>query len=183
MSTAVALNVTPFDHGDYLEYRRPAHISHLAGEIHHTAIIGHPPEVRDWKPGDPCVAPLVHNTARVGAYVTIDAGAVRHTTIGARSWLLKKVHVGHDAVVGDDCELATGCIIGGHVVIGDRTHVGLGAVILPHRTIGKDCVIGANSTVTKDLPDGSIVAGNPARTIRPNPVRHTEREDHHRRLA
>jgi UDP-N-acetylglucosamine acyltransferase len=173
----------PVDADEYLSFLRNRNATYSAGEIHQTAIIGHPPEVRGWRPGDPCVAPMVHKTARVGAYVTIDAGTVRHTTIGPRTWLLKKVHVGHDAIIGADCELSTGCIIGGHVVIGDGSKVGLGAVVLPHRTVGKNCVIGANATVTKDLPDDSIVAGNPARQIRPNPVRHTERDDRTRKLA
>lgn len=41
--------------------------------------------------------------------------------------------------------------------------IGAGAVILPGITIGKDAVVGAGSVVTKDVPDGSTVKGNPAK--------------------
>lgn len=44
--------------------------------------------------------------------------------------------------------------------------IGANAVILPGITIGENAVIAANSTVTKDVPANTIVAGNPARQIR-----------------
>lgn len=53
----------------------------------------------------------------------------------------------------------------GKVVIGDRCFVGLGAIILPNVKIGNDCIIGAGCVVAKDIPDNSIVIGNPARII------------------
>ena len=52
------------------------------------------------------------------------------------------------------------------VVIGPESKVNNGAVILPGVRIGKHCSIGANSVVTKDVPDYSVAAGNPARVIR-----------------
>jgi len=52
------------------------------------------------------------------------------------------------------------------VVIGDGSWLGHGAVILPGVTIGKHVVIGANSVVTKDIPDFSVAVGSPARVIR-----------------
>ncbi len=52
------------------------------------------------------------------------------------------------------------------VEIGDYTFIGMGSVILPGVRIGKSCVIGANSTVTRDIPDYSIAAGSPAVVIR-----------------
>lgn len=51
----------------------------------------------------------------------------------------------------------------GPVFIGAETWIGIGVCILPNVRIGKHCVIGANSTVTRDIPDYSIAAGSPAR--------------------
>ena len=43
--------------------------------------------------------------------------------------------------------------------------IGANSVILPSVTVGEDALIGAGSVVTKDVPSGAIVAGNPARII------------------
>ena len=53
------------------------------------------------------------------------------------------------------------------VVIGDGTWVGARAMILPGVTIGKRVVVAAGSVVTRDVPDDVLVAGNPARVVRP----------------
>ncbi|MFP3123370.1 acyltransferase [Ectobacillus funiculus] len=53
----------------------------------------------------------------------------------------------------------------GKVKIGDRVFVGYNSVILCNVRIGKDVIVAAGSVVTKDIPDNSVVAGNPARVI------------------
>jgi len=45
----------------------------------------------------------------------------------------------------------------------DGCSIGAGSVILPGVTIGKAAMIGAGSVVTKDVPDGAVVRGEPAR--------------------
>lgn len=50
--------------------------------------------------------------------------------------------------------------------IGDSCLIGIGAMISAGVTIGNNCVVGAHSVVTKDVPDNTIVAGNPARVIK-----------------
>ena len=50
------------------------------------------------------------------------------------------------------------------IVIGEDTWIGNCAVIMAN--IGKKCIVGAGSVVTRDVPDYSIVAGNPARVIK-----------------
>ena len=52
------------------------------------------------------------------------------------------------------------------VVIGDNAWLGGGAVVLPGVTIGADAVVGAGSVVTRDVPPGVLVVGNPARVVR-----------------
>jgi acetyltransferase-like isoleucine patch superfamily enzyme len=52
------------------------------------------------------------------------------------------------------------------VEIGDGAFLGYGAVILPNVRVGKRAVIGANSVVTRDVPDFSVAAGHPAKVIR-----------------
>ena len=50
--------------------------------------------------------------------------------------------------------------------IGDHVNIGWGAVINPGLTLGNHVIVGANAVVTKDVPDGCIVAGNPAKIIK-----------------
>lgn len=52
------------------------------------------------------------------------------------------------------------------VVIGDEVFIGMNCLILKGVTIGNYSVVGAGSVVTRDIPPGVIVAGNPAKEIR-----------------
>ena len=49
------------------------------------------------------------------------------------------------------------------VTIGEDVWIGGGAIILPGVTIGDRAIVGAGSVVTKDVPEGATVRGNPAR--------------------
>lgn len=89
-----------------------------------------------------------------------------------------EVRIGHSCFFGpgvhvyaathplDAALRASGPEFGKAVRIGDRVWIGGRAVILPGVTIGDDAVIGAGSVVTRDVPRGAVVAGNPARVIR-----------------
>lgn len=57
-------------------------------------------------------------------------------------------------------------IIEKNIIIGDRCWIGSNVFIREGVRIGNDVVIGANSVVTKDIPDQSIAAGVPAKIIR-----------------
>ena len=54
-----------------------------------------------------------------------------------------------------------------HVSIGNDIWIGHGAIVLAGRSIGDGAVIAAGAVVTKDVPAGVIVAGNPAKVLRP----------------
>jgi acetyltransferase-like isoleucine patch superfamily enzyme len=51
------------------------------------------------------------------------------------------------------------------VRIGDNCFIGAHSIILPGVTIGDGCIVAAGSVVARDVPAGSLVAGNPARVV------------------
>ena len=51
------------------------------------------------------------------------------------------------------------------VFLDDGCDVGIGAIVLPGVTIGRGAQIGAGAVVTRDVPEGAIAAGTPARVI------------------
>ena len=55
---------------------------------------------------------------------------------------------------------------GQKVSIGEGSYIGINVVIVGNVKIGKHCVIGANSVVTKDIPDYCVAVGSPAKVIK-----------------
>ena len=52
------------------------------------------------------------------------------------------------------------------ITIGNNVWIGAQVCVLPGVTIGDNCVIGAGSVVTKDIPENSLAVGNPCRVVR-----------------
>lgn len=105
---------------------------------------------------------VVGKDFRMHEDVTIDACHCWHIAIGDDVTLAPRVHIlAHDA--------STRRLLGytriGKVRIGNRVFVGESSIILPGVTIGNDVIVGAGSIVTRNIPDGVVVAGNPATKI------------------
>lgn len=54
----------------------------------------------------------------------------------------------------------------GRITIGNKVFIGQRATILPGVTIGDNVIVAAGAVITKDVPSGTMVAGNPAKVIR-----------------
>jgi len=134
--------------------------------VHPLASIGGHPESRTWMVGDASFAPQIASSALVHAFCTVDAGTERPTRVGERSFLQARVHLGHDVVVGDDCELCVGIVVCGFVEIGDGARIGGNSWVKPRVKVGAGAIIGGGSVVTRDVPAHEVWAGNPARYMK-----------------
>ncbi|AZG13628.1 MULTISPECIES: acetyltransferase [Cupriavidus] len=79
-------------------------------------------------------------------------------------------YVAHDCVVGDYVTLAPGVKCNGNVVIEDHAYIGTGAILKQGKpgeplVIGRGAVVGMGAVVTKNVPPGVTVVGNPAKPL------------------
>lgn len=89
-----------------------------------------------------------------------------------------KINHGIGTVIGARCKIGKNCMIhqnctvgdrnGGRPVIGNNVVLYAGSMVLGDITLGDNCIVGANSVVTKSFPANSILVGSPARNINQN---------------
>jgi UDP-2-acetamido-3-amino-2,3-dideoxy-glucuronate N-acetyltransferase len=129
----------------------------------------------------------VGDDTKIGAFVEIQKNATigrrckisSHTFVCEGVTIEDQVFIGHGVVfINDSYPRATA--VGGALqteadwkvektVVKRGASIGSGATILSNVTIGEHAIVGAGSVVTRDVPAGAIVAGNPARVIRSVP--------------
>lgn len=107
---------------------------------------------------------------RIGSRVFVNFGLVALDVCG--------ITIGDDVQIGPRVQLLTPTHpleaeprrakleSGRPISIGDNVWLGGGVIVCPGVRIGADTVVGAGSVVTKDLPEGVLAVGNPARVVR-----------------
>ena len=109
---------------------------------------------------------IIGNNVEICANSSIARGSLSDTVIGDGTKMDALVHVAHNVVIGRNCELTAGTIIGGSTTIGDTCWTGLNSTLKNKIKIGNKVVVGAGACVIHDVPDEDIVAGVPAKSIK-----------------
>ncbi|MBC2324670.1 acetyltransferase [Listeria booriae] len=100
------------------------------------------------------------NFIMAGATINVDA------TIGNQCIINSGCIVGHDAIFEDFSQASPGTVITGYVIVHEGVNIGANATVLPCVEIGEWAVIGAGSTVTREVMLHTVVVGSPARFLR-----------------
>lgn len=115
-------------------------------------------------------ASVIHSHVWIGNDVVIG----KRVKVQAFSFIPPGVRVGDDVFIGprvtftNDKRPPSGGKGWSETFVEDNVSIGAGAVILPGITLHKGCMIGAGAVVTKDVPEGVTVVGNPARELKKN---------------
>ncbi|SDQ85635.1 maltose O-acetyltransferase [Pseudovibrio sp. Tun.PSC04-5.I4] len=93
----------------------------------------------------------------------LDTAAVH---IGAQTMLGPNVQIYCAQHHKDPVKRIAGLEIAKPVTIGERVWIGGSAILMPGVTIGDEAIVGAGSVVTRDVPAGATVVGNPAKILK-----------------
>ncbi|MEY8197899.1 MAG: UDP-3-O-(3-hydroxymyristoyl)glucosamine N-acyltransferase [Colwellia sp.] len=104
---------------------------------------------------------VVEDDVVIGACTTISKGAIDDTVIGKGTKIDNLCHIAHNVVIGKNCSITAQSEISGSVIIGDNVWLAPAASVIDGIEIGRDSIIGLGAVVRKNIPEHSVVYGNP----------------------
>jgi len=107
----------------------------------------------------------IGDNVEVGSLTTVCRGTLSDTVIEDDAKIDDHVHIAHNVRVGRGALITACAEISGGVSIADGVWIGPNASVMQKIEIGRGALVGIGSNVIRSVPDGLVVAGNPARVI------------------
>ena len=127
---------------------------------------------KDGIPAPTLIHPDVHipETTSIGNGVVIQYGCFVScgVKVGDYVYMQPIAALGHDDVIGENCIISSYASLAGDVHVGDNTYIAPGTIVKEGVSIGTYSIIGLGSIVHRDIPDGIVALGNPARPMKKN---------------
>ena len=115
----------------------------------------------------------IHQTAFVaknailgeGVQILANSNVCARVKVGKYSIINTAASIDHECIIGNNVHIGPGAKLAGSVIVEDNVFIGINATVLPRIRLGKNAVVGAGAVVIRDVSEGSVVVGNPARII------------------
>ncbi len=104
----------------------------------------------------------------IGANVCIDRGTLGDTIIKDNVKIDNLCHIAHNVLIEDNCFVIALSMLGGSVHLCEDAYIAPGVLVINQATIGRRSLVGLGAVVTKDVEEGKVVVGIPAKAIRDN---------------
>jgi UDP-3-O-[3-hydroxymyristoyl] glucosamine N-acyltransferase len=109
---------------------------------------------------------IINEYSEIGNNTCIDKAVIGSTIIGRHTKIDNLVHIAHGVIIGENSLIIANAMVAGSTKIGDNVWIAPSASILNKINISNNSFIGMASLVLKDVAEGDIVAGVPAKSIK-----------------